>query len=66
MVAYFCKQAVDKDNANQDGATAVYLASKNGHLDVVSYLSKQSVDKDNALQHGTTGLYLASQNGPLG
>ena len=50
----------------QGGATPLFIASQNGHLEVVlSLLSDAGADKDIAMQGGGTPLSIASQSGHL-
>ena len=49
----------------QDGATALMVASANGHLEVARLLCEAGADKDKAMQDGATALILASANGHL-
>ena len=51
-----------RDNA---GATALMVASENGHLEVARLLCEAGADKDNASQDGATALIFASHNGHL-
>ena len=47
-----------------DGATPLYIASQNGHAEVVSMLlAKQGVDVNQAKDNGTTPLLIASYSG---
>ena len=58
------KQGVDVNQAMNDGATPLFIASQEGHSDVVSMLlAKQGVDVNQARDNGCTPLYIASQNG---
>ena len=47
------------------GATALILASENGHLEVARLLCEAGADWDEARQDGATALILASENGNL-
>ena len=49
----------------EDGATALILASGNGHLEVARLLWDAGADKDKARQDGATALILASYYGRL-
>ena len=49
----------------EDGATALILASENGHLEVARLLCEAGTDKDMATQDGGTALMAASANGHL-
>ena len=50
---------------DNDGATALMVASRNGHLEVARLLCEAGADKDKARQDGATALILASRNGHL-
>ena len=43
--------------------TALFAASKNGHLEVVRLLLQANADKDKAIFDGSTPLYKAAENG---
>ena len=47
----------------QDGATALMLASANGHLEVARLLCEAGADKDKAMQDGATALIWRLQTG---
>ena len=54
----------DVNQANNNGATPLYIASQDGRAEVVSLLlSKEGVDVNAALSDGATPLYIASQKG---
>ncbi|KAF7333090.1 HET-domain-containing protein [Mycena venus] len=53
------------DQATKDGKTPLYLAWKNGHLDIVELLIKHNASVDQAIKYGWTMLHLASGNGHL-
>ena len=57
-----CSQA---EIANQDGNTALTLASGHGHLDVARLLCEAGADTDKANQTGNTALIAASDLGHL-
>ena len=53
-------------HAKKDGATALYIASQNGHPEVVTLLlAKEGVDVNQARIFGVTPLMKASGNGHL-
>ncbi len=59
-----------KDNVNQSltirGATALFIAAKNGHLELVRYLVKHKANVNQArTDDGLTALFMAAQNGHL-
>ena len=45
------------------GATPLYIASQEGHMDAVTLLLKANADPNIQDDKGATPLYLASQNG---
>ena len=49
----------------QGGATPFFIASQQGHLEVVHLLFDAGADKDIAMQGGAILLFGASQNGRL-
>ena len=58
------KEGVDVNQATNDGATPLFIASQKGHAEVVSLLlGKEGVDVNQATNNGTTPLYIASQEG---
>ena len=75
------KEGVDVNQAMDGGATPLYIASQNGHCEVVSMLlAKEGVDVNQARDDGATPLFTrtqakvvrccwprraSSQNGPL-
>ena len=46
------EQGADIDKARNDGATPLFIASQNGHVDVVSVLLEQGADIDKARNDG--------------
>ncbi|CAE7420719.1 CTTNBP2, partial [Symbiodinium sp. KB8] len=55
----------DKDKATPGGATPLYIAAKNGHLEVVRLLLEANADKDKAFRDGATPLFMAAYSGQL-
>ena len=47
------------------GATPLYIAAQNGHLEVARLLLDATADKDKAMNMGATPLFVAAQNGHL-
>lgn len=58
-----------KNNINQaltqNGCTALYIAARNGHQELVKYLLKHNASVDLADSDNTTPLYIAAENGHL-
>ena len=52
MVKYLVEHGADKDKAESDGVSPLYIAAQNGHLTVVQYLVEQGADKDRAENDG--------------
>lgn len=73
--AAFCNQSLSIDQlvlegcdinaANAEGATPLYIASKDGHLDVIKALIEKSANIDAANTSGLTPLHIATRNGYL-
>ena len=57
--------AKSKDQAQNSGATPLWVAAENGHLDVVRHLVEGGADKDQAKISGATPLHIAAENGHL-
>ena len=57
------KEHADINYQRQDGATALILASQDGHYQVVELLLKEHADVNHQAQDGVTALILASENG---
>ena len=56
----------NRDFATSNGVTALFLASQNGHLEVLRLLLESRADKGKAIRnYGETVLILASENGHL-
>ena len=53
----------DVDSQATDGATALYEATKNGHVKVVELLLSQKADANKASKRGLLPLHIAAQNG---
>ena len=51
--------------SDEQGFASLFIASQNGHLDVVRLLLQKGADKDKANNNGTTPLLFASLNGHL-
>ena len=49
----------------QSGASAIYTAAQNGHLDVVSFLLEEDADKDTVTNVGATPVIVAAHGGHL-
>ena len=51
--------------SDEQGFASLFIASQNGHLDVVRLLLQKGADKDKANNNGATPLYIASRRGHL-
>ena len=52
VVRLLCEAGADKDKANQDGDTALMIASADGRLEVARLLREAGADKDIAVETG--------------
>ena len=57
------KLVLTKIKTQNQGASPLYIAAINGHLDVVLFLVEVGVDKDQTQNQAATPLYIAAQNG---
>ena len=55
-----CEAGANKDNASDDGTTALMWASPEGHPNVARLLCRTGADKDKANEEGATALMQAS------
>jgi len=53
----------NKDAADDDGATPMFMAAENGHAQVLKMLLAAGANKDAASNAGATPVYMAAQNG---
>ena len=51
------------DCCNSNGLTSLHLASKEGHVDVVSFLLENKIDVNQATKRGNTAIHIASLAG---
>ena len=47
------------------GATPLYVAAQNGHLDIVKALLEAGADRNQAMNSGATPLFIAAEKGHL-
>ena len=61
------ESGANKDQGTtDDGATPLYIAAQNGHLEVVRFLVESGANKDQGTtDDGTTSLYIAAHEGHL-
>lgn len=59
----YLKSGVDINISNQNGLNALHLASKEGHVEVVSELIQRGASVDAATKKGNTALHIASLAG---
>jgi hypothetical protein len=64
-VKMLLKKGTNVDQANNNGATPLFIAAQNGHLEVVEVLLEQRANVNQAKNVGATPLYIAAQNGHL-
>ncbi len=57
------KEGADVNKARNDGVTPLFIASQNGHCDVVDALVGGGADVNKASNNGVTPLYIASEKG---
>ena len=62
-VHYKCTQKKTESINTNNVATALYIASQNGHYQVVELLLNQQADPNILNNNGVTALYIASKNG---
>ena len=55
----------DKDRADNERTTPLFIAACKGHLDVVRHLVEVGADKDRADNERTTPLFIAARKGHL-
>jgi len=55
----------DINTPMNNGATPVFIASQNGHVDALEFLHKNGADINTPRNDGTTPVFIASQNGHL-
>jgi len=65
-VKFLIEKGVDINKANKDGFTPLYIASQEGHLDLVKLLIEKGAEINKIGKVGETPLYIASENGHLG
>ena len=63
VVELLLKEKADPNIQNNDGRTALMVASRNGHQQVVELLLKEKADPNIQNNDGRTALIVASQNG---
>ena len=61
-VQLFLRQGIDKDEADDDGYTALWNAAYAGHLAIVQCLVEQGADIDKAASGGITPLSIAASD----
>lgn len=61
IVAYFLKEKGAKIDANPNGATALHIATQNGHLDTVAYLLSLGANLEIEANNHLTALSIAVQ-----
>ena len=65
MVQYVVEMGADKDKANNNDASPLYVAAQYGRLGVVQYLVEIRADKEKVTNDGWTPLIVAAHNGHL-
>ena len=64
VVQFLCEAGADKDKGDQTGATPLFRAAQNGHLEVVQFLCNAGA-KNIADNNGVTPRRIAEENGYL-
>ena len=59
------EHGADINKGNSNGATPLYIACKNGYIEVVKYLVEHGVDINKKDINGATTLYIAYENGHI-
>lgn len=62
-VKAFIDQGIDVNTYGYDGNTALYVASKNGYVDIVKLLIDSKVDVNKTIACGVTPLHIAASYG---
>ena len=65
ILRFLLEHDADKEKADDEGQSLLYIASSNGHLEVTRYLVEQGADLEKAIGNGDTPLIIASCNGHL-
>ena len=53
----------NKNPADNEGFTPLYVAAQNGHYEVCQIILENVINKNPACHNGTTPFYMAAQNG---
>lgn len=63
MVRYLLQQGAEKDQALDAGATPLFMAAQEGHLEIVRVLLAAGADHQKARRDGATAVSIARQEG---
>ena len=60
ILQFLIDQGADKDRANNDGSTAVFVSAQNNSHECLNLLLQHGADKDKATNNGTTPVHISA------